>query len=216
MLLKNSINKGQSDLIPRFIFKIFRKNTRFKNSNQSYTLFIRKLVILRQRRLGWKPYMSTSSAWTNYSLKYKNMINFYQTQSMYNYTIDYSHLNMVLKTQQPSTIGFGKLPLNYNFTKTLPQYFVKNTLYGCQSSKNSKTTKLILQAQFNKLSSFKKLNALGFNFSNLIFSKMKLPHPDELPNTALKLSLQTLTLGALISLKTLHTHLTLFYINIIS
>lgn len=215
---RNSTKNEQVNLIPRFIFKIFRKNTRFKNSNQGHTLFIRKLVVLRQRRLGWKPYMSASSLWTRHNLKFKNLINFYQTQALHKYTVNYSHLNMVSKTQQSPLIGLGQLPLNYTFTKNLPNFFSKINTVNCLNLNNAQTfsksnTKLIPQAQFNKLSSSHKLNTLGFNFTSTVFSKTQLPFLKTIPTTGLKQSLENLPINILTTFKTLHVHLTLLYIK---
>jgi len=108
------------NLKSRFTFKIFRKNTRFKNLNQGSTLFIRKLVVLQHRRIGWKPYFLIASLWLKYVLKLKKFIMFLQTTLLHNLTITYPYINMFFKkTYLLSLVGIGTHSINYVFIKNI-------------------------------------------------------------------------------------------------
>jgi ABC-type anion transport system duplicated permease subunit len=100
----------------KFKFKIFRKTTRFKKYNISYTNFVRTLPVLRKRRVDWKYYFILSSQWVKPLLKNKQFISFLQTKFLHNYTFSYNCLPIFQKkSQQLNLIGIGTYGLVYSF-----------------------------------------------------------------------------------------------------
>lgn len=111
--LTKTISRTNS-IISKFKFKIFKKNTKFKNYNLKYTKFIRKNLSLRKRRLSWKPYFLISSIWVKFVIKYKKLISYTQSKMLHIYTITYTHFSMFLKkSNQLTLIGLGNYGINY-------------------------------------------------------------------------------------------------------
>ena len=194
----------------RFNFKIFRKNTRFKNINQGDTLYIRKLVILRHRRMGWKPYFVTSSMWVNFFKKSRKLITFLQTQLLHKYTTSYPYLNMFFKKSNlPLSIGVGRHSINYTFLKNI------NTQHLFSSSKTMLKHKVLLPTiQFSNLSKISKLTNLGFKFTNLTFIKHQFPLiPSVLSPSSLSY-LWKIALSQAIVIRQIHTYLILKFITL--
>jgi hypothetical protein len=114
----------------KYNLKIFRQNTRFKNFNQGFTYFSRKIVILRHRRVGWKTYFVTSSMWAKYALTFKKFISFIQSKLLTSFTLTYTHTNMLRnKSIATKLIGVGENPINFTFSKnTFLRFFIINNM----------------------------------------------------------------------------------------
>ena len=150
-----------------FQFKVFRKNTRFKKYNLQDTLFVRKLVMLRRRRLGWKYYIRVSSNWALTSLKYKKLISFLQAQLLYKYEVCYVNNKLLSSnSNQLRLIDKGLYSINYTFLKhsTFFIFFMNKFAY---KKINSRKNIIVRTVQFNQLSNIQKLTTLGFNLTNL-------------------------------------------------
>jgi len=207
--------KPQTNTYLRYTLKTFRKNTRFKNFNQGNTLFVRKLAILKQRRVGWKGYFHLSSIWVKHVLNLKKTINYVQSKLLYNITLSYPYVNMLTrKSNLNSLIGMGNISINYF-------YVSKNFWKALQTSytlKNSYTSPLLLlpSVQFNKLSTPKKLSSLGFTFTNVSFLSTQLPLKNQHVSTENLLISNNLlpktVLKQVLSIKTTHLYLVLYLV----
>jgi len=85
----------------RFKFKIFRKNTRFKNYSLLSTTFVRRKVALQNRRSVWKNYVLLSSKWVKLVSNQKRITSFSQTKQLFN-----------LAFNEPYTTFLGKNLIN--------------------------------------------------------------------------------------------------------
>jgi hypothetical protein len=145
----------------KFVFKVFRKNTRFKKYKQGNTFFTRKVPILQRRRLNLKPYFRVSLYWVRYNLKYKKVTSFFQNKLMYQYTSSYPQLNILTKNLNNKVINIGEYSINFvSLTNNILNFFFK---------KKTKRNLLLTSpsASFNELPTPKKLNLLGFSFHGL-------------------------------------------------
>jgi hypothetical protein len=182
----------------QFKFKIFRKNTRFKKFNLHYTLFVRKLEMLRRRRIGYVTYFNLSSLWALQFLKSKKLNNFVQTRYMFTYNVILPYSEVLLsKTNLHSLIGKGKHALNSNF--------IKKTILFKNKKKITPTT------QFNTYDSVIKLNQLGFSFTHIL-SQNKLPITFHTYPYTRPLTIFPLILLKLVSIRMFCVYLTLFYV----
>jgi hypothetical protein len=197
----------------KFKLKIFRKNTRFKKFNVSYTKFLRKASILRDRRNGLKPYVIMSARWVKLFLAFKKITNLNQNIKTNSYLISHSHPEMLnLKAiSHLHALGICKNPINSLKTP------IKNS-FNVFFPKNNKITNY---SQFNNWRSVKKLNTLGFAFgtiklgnNNYFITTMELLTK---PNPCFNLTSNTNSLLVLMSntssIKSLHTYLVLSLIT---
>ena len=163
-------NLHNTPLKSRFKFKVFRKTTRFKKYNLSYTSFIRKQVVLKKRRVGWKKYIILSSDWVKPLLSLKHLVSFTQNKSLYTNTTTSPYFNIFSKkSQQLNLVGFGTYALNHTaLNSKMLSFFNKN-------NKPKKPQKFTSNVQFNSLSNLDKLSNLGFNFPNLILNNNYYP-----------------------------------------
>lgn len=217
--------KNTTKLHTRFLFKIFRKNTRFKNYNQGTTFFVRKLVALQKRRSDWKSYLILASSWVNFFLQSKKLITHTQGQVLNKHAIEYTHSRMLLgKTGNFGLIGLGLLSLNLlSLKKNLTKFFLRNNLIRRHQQIEKNTKKLLYvkhtplvtyTATFNYLKPAQQLNNLGFTFTNTRFLKNYTPL-SALNNTKTLYygtsSMYASTLPSLVAVRMLHTYLVLFF-----
>jgi hypothetical protein len=213
--LYNSLQLRTTPIYDRFKLKIFRKNTRFKKYNNSYTFFTRKIVALRSRRLSWKSYIILSSGWVKLYLSFKKLVTYTQNNLMYNYSTHYAFSKMFLKKSPLlNLIGINMFSISYSFFKNTFTSFFTNKL-SLNTNVVNKTRKVRPVAQFNSLSTPSKLNAVGFNFTTNLFNShvfypIRVPKPLYTilyPNTTLNLITNHLT-----SLRSVHVYLTLLHL----
>jgi hypothetical protein len=152
--------RPQNSTTLRFILKIFRKNTRFKGYTQGNTLFTRKLVILRQRKLNIKSYFIVSSLWAKFFLLTKKFINFTQSKFLFKYSVTYPDFKFFNQKSYLSSVGNGQHSLNIIFPKKNLQYFVDKTI---PLRKQSQKQILNPNIFFTNTSSIHQLKFLGFN-----------------------------------------------------
>jgi hypothetical protein len=205
---------SKNTLFNKYNFKIFRKNTRFKNINQSNTAFVRKLVVLKNRRVGWKPYIVISSSWVNQNLKLNKLVNFYQLKLLFNFTVNYVYSKMLIsKTNQLLSIGNGALTINYNIHTSIIIVKSTNRINICRQEK------LLNTAHFTKLDTFVKLNNLGMPFTTISYLRNKY----HINSTLVNLKNWSITnyfnfllksvINMLVCLRFLHTYSTLFFLK---
>jgi hypothetical protein len=197
----------------KFKLKIFRKNTRFKKFNVSYTKFLRKTSILRDRRNGLKPYVIMSSKWVKLYLTFKKLTNLTQNIKTNPYLISHSHPEMLnLKfISQLHALGICKNPINSlktPITNSFNVFFPKNN-------------KLTNYSQFNSWKNVKKLNTLGFSFGNVRLDNNNYPittlelstRPDLHTNLTFGTNSLLVLTSNTSSIKALHTYLILFLLH---
>jgi hypothetical protein len=179
LIYKNFLISNTSPLLNlkyRFVFKIFKKTTRFKNFNTSYySNFIRKVVMVNNRRTGWNTYSYVSILWVKNFLQYKKLVIFLQSKLLYRYNTSYSLLNILPTSKLILALDLIKYPINFTIPKPYIQYFVTklNTLnqLNRKTLPKSKGNLLLLPTTyFNSLSTLHKLRNLGFNFKSYSYS----------------------------------------------
>jgi hypothetical protein len=199
----------------RFKFKIFRKTTRFKKFNLSYTRFIRHLPALKKRRVNWKLYFIISSGWVKPFLKSKQINSFIQNKKMYIYSLNYPSILLLSKKPNyvKNLIGIGVIGLNYSVLS----HNLLNKI-SLNLSRIPKTTLLKHSLQFYSLRCSEKLLNLGLPTNNLVLSSNKyLLSKPLLTYTPVCLKHYTThfsTINIATSLRKLHTLFVLRYINI--
>jgi len=203
------VNSCHTTLHTKFKFKIFRKTTRFKKYNISYTNFMRTLPVLRKRRVDWKYYFIVSSQWVKPLLKNKQFISFVQTKFLHKYTFSYNYIPIFQKkSQQLNLIGIGMYGIVYSFLN----YKITTKITTKKSLKNNNL--LIPSVQFHSLNCSEKLISLGLPINNLLYLKnntyaiTKLP-PSTVPFRQNIPSLPTI-INILVSLRKLHTNIVLY------
>jgi hypothetical protein len=206
----------------RYKVKIFRKNTRFKNFNVSYTSFIRKVFTLKLRRTNWKPYLILSSVWVKHVLSFKKTIMFSQSYSLYNYTITYSYLTMLSKKSNfTNLVGVSRYALTHLNLKQRSHQTISNTLSPLISDQNFKKSILTQYAHFNSLNSLEKLTSLGFPFTTTVIdhqcfttnSLWLFQNPPYNTSVRVNLFLKKSILSQCITFKKIHILLTLLMIT---
>jgi len=166
----NPITLFNNTLNSRFRFKVFRKNTRFKKYNLSYTNFMRKQVVLKKRRVGWKSYVILSSNWVKPLLKLKQLVNFTQSKLIHPYSTTYSHPKIFKQpSPQLSLVGLGTHSLSHtSLNMKMVNFFKTKQLV-------IKPNKFFSNTYFNSLQSIDKLGTLGFIFPNLLYGNNYYP-----------------------------------------
>jgi hypothetical protein len=100
----------KNNFFNNFKFKIFRKNTRFKNYVVSKnTRFIRTYIISKKRQSTLKLLVVLSSQWVKPSYLYKNFLSFIQSKQMFLNSVPFLYKNNFLKNinTKKFIIGFG-------------------------------------------------------------------------------------------------------------
>jgi hypothetical protein len=131
-----NILKTQQKLTQRFKFKIFRKNTRFKNFNINFSVFTRKKAIIYKRRTSWKNYLVIASQWTKSTINSKQIINYsqnknkygLQTASIQNISLSNTYVNFkvipISPSQEPFVVNLLKVT-----SKLSNQFFLNKIIY---------------------------------------------------------------------------------------
>merc|ERR1712078_224233 len=140
----------------------------------------------------------------------KKLLNFFQSKLLFNFTLDYLNVNMLIgKSNQLSLIGNGLNSVNYTFIKNNFDTIIPElVIFKSQKHKN-----LMLTVQFNKLSVHKKLNSIGFTLTDINFLNTKTS-----VNTVNNLSkfnnmflnyqkILSIVITQVITLRSLHTYL---------
>lgn len=203
--------KTSVNLHTKFKFKIFRKTTRFKKYNISYTSFVRTLPVLRKRRVDWKYYFVISSQWVKPLLKNKQFISFIQTKFLHNYTFSYNYIPIFQrKSHQLNLIGIGIYGIVYNFLN----YKITNKIISRKNRTNSNL--LIPSVQFHSFNCFEKLLNLGLPINNLLYLENNTYAMTKLPSIVLfrqNNPFMLTTFSMLVSLRKLHTNIVLYTIH---
>lgn len=173
---------------------------------------MRKQVILKKRRVGWKNYMILSSNWVKPLLALKQLVNFTQNQSLYFNTTTPSHSNVFnKKSTYLNSVGFGVNSINYtNLNTKMLQFFNKST-------KSTKPRKFLSNVQFNSLQSIDKLTSLGFNFPNLVLNNNYYILNKALMYAKQSCSYKTInhltTINTAVALRSICIYTTLYHVN---
>jgi len=166
-IIKNKpLNKPLSNFKKKlpisFKFKIFRKNTRFKDFNLSYTKFKRKNPASISRRTSYKNYLIVISNWVKPFLKQKQISAFVQTNHVFSLSSPIVSLNAIKPNYVPST-SLGKV-YGFNFS------ILNRSLYK-KLSNEINCTKSRTTIQFYSIKSLIYFNNLGLNTFMVNFMK---------------------------------------------
>jgi hypothetical protein len=172
---------------------------------------MRKQVILKKRRVGWKNYVILSSNWVKPLLKLKQVINFTQSKSTYNYSTTYSHPKIFNnQSNQFSSVGLGIHPLNYTTLNMKMVSFFNKQQVG------TKPNKFFSNAHFNSLQPINKLGTLGFIFPNLVYGNNYYPLK-QITLYLTQLNTKNSTVQNLtVSIRSVLTYLTLLHVSKLS
>lgn len=199
-----SIN--HSFLKKHLFFKVFKKNTRFKKYNITLnTFFIRKFLMKKKRCTNLSVYVTMSYFWVKFFLKNKKLVNFLHFKQIYRHLSTYTNSN-IFNYKYKSTLVLGIGLYSTNFTIIKPSLVKNITNSLLQNSFYKKFNSLINISYFNSLSTFSKLNSLGYAFKTKI-QVNKNKKIITFPNIVTKILLHKN-----ISIKLIHTYIVLLKI----
>lgn len=222
-----SINQSPIIFFPhknQFFFKIFRKTTRFKKNNKGFfTKFIRKLVIINKRRMGWNFYINISTFWVKNSLRYKKLLNYLQYILLYKFSINSPNLNFFFsKFKKLNIIDIKSIPINFNTlsTKGIMNVFFKKPLTTYCKTINIKSLRINPKVKhltyFNSINYLNKTITLGFTFKNCFFMNKQYPiNPTKYVNKFQFINiLIKISLNCIVTLKLLNIYKIIYLIKL--
>jgi hypothetical protein len=142
---------------------------------------------------------------------------FSQSYSLYKYTVTYAYLAMLSKKSNfTNFVGVNKYALTYFHLKQRHHRPTLGVVYPLSPDQSLKTT-LTRYAYFNSLNSLEKLTSLGFPFTTSIVDNQHFTtnslrlfqNPPHKTNTQTHLFLKKLILSQCVTVKKIHTLLTL-------
>ena len=193
-----------------FKFKIFRKNTRFKNYSLFSTIFVRRKVSLWNRRSDWKNYVVLSSKWVKLMSKQKHLISFSQSSNLFNFSFREPYPQF-LKKNTADLVGVTSNKLNTRFKSLLYTTTWQNLIQTSQIN-NQRVIQCYSTTDLTKL---EKLTSLTFYLS---YNRIKYPSQNLLNKTSCDLSPSNLIVSTLLPniilitkvIKTIYIYLILY------